>query len=313
MIITMTILKFRINENLPLSLESARNIKFGWIYILKNLVFYYKGLEYIVIPNFLSDDSEVCKLVLKRLKQANQNNKDKRQSLAFFVDKEKKLSKDIGKYEKKKNIQEMDIEKLNILRKEKENILGEIDKIVETDHGQFQQFYKEISETGELKDSIIIDYIFISLNKTDSSFEIKGSIEDVIPGHISRVVKSMSDNDVCELVTLKNRDNGKTYIQDFFNRNELYLILNKATKDKKYKLKNLIIKERLYLARLLLSDEKIKFDDLLRRFEKNREFNYENKRRRKDGNKEWIEFSGKFVQNESNVRKFLTNLDKIKE
>ena len=38
-------MEYRLNENLPLSLESARNIKFAWMYILNNLVFYYKGCQ----------------------------------------------------------------------------------------------------------------------------------------------------------------------------------------------------------------------------------------------------------------------------
>lgn len=300
-------LKFRVNENLPLSFESAKNIRFGWIYILKNLVFYYKGLEYIIIPNFLSDNSEIYKLVLKRLKQANKNNKNKRQSLTSFEDKEKRLNKDIEKYEKKKNNQKKDIEKLNILKMEKENILEEIKK---SERGLIQQFNDEIEETGNLKDSIIIDYLFVTLNRTDLSFEIKGSIEDVIPSRISTVVKSMSTNNVCELVTLKRRDKGKTYIQDFFNREELYFAVNKSSQNNR----NTILKENLYLARLLLNDEKIKFDDLLRRFEENREFNYENKKRiLKDGIKEWIGFPDKFIKDENNVTKLLTDLDKIKE
>ena len=300
-------LKFRINENIPLSFESAKNIKFGWIYILNNLVFNYKGLEYIIIPNVLSDDSAIYKLVLKRLKQANQNNKDKRQRLTSFVDKEKKLSNDIEKYEKKKNKQKKDIEEINNFKIEKENLLKKVELY---DRGLIQQFDDEIEETGNLKDSIIIDYLFVTLNRKDLSFEIKGSIEDIIPGRISTVVKSMSTNNVCELVTLKRRDKGKTYIQDFFNRKELYFAVNKSSQNNR----NTILKEKLYLARLLLNDEKIKLDDLLRRFEKNREFNYENKKRiLKDGIKEWIGFPDKFIKDENNVKKFLTDLDKIKE
>jgi len=303
-------LKSRINENLPLSLESAQNIKFGWIYILENLVFYYKGLEYIIIPNSLSDDPDMYKLVLKRLKQANQNIKFKRESLTSFVDKERKLSKDIKKYEKKKNKQKNDIEELKHLEIEKQNILEEINKIEQTDSGLIHQYNDEIKETGNLKNSITIDYIFVSLNRTDLSFEIKGSIEDVIPGHISKVVKSMIDNNICELVTLKKRNKEQTYIQDFFNRYELYFALNRSTKNNR----NSILKEKLYLAKLLLSDQKIKFNDLLRRFERNRGFDYENKKRLlKDGIKEWIAFPDKFVKDENNVRNFLSDLEKIKE
>lgn len=294
--------KYRLNENLPLSLESAKNIKFAWIYIIKNLVFNYKGLEYIIIPNFLSDDLKIYKLVLKRLVQANQNNKDKKQKLEFFVDKEKLLRGDIGKYEKKK-----DEERINSLKNEKESLLNEIQKL---DRGLFQQFDDDISETGDLKNSIIIDYIFVKLNRTDLSFEIKESIEDVIPSHISTVVTLMGVNNICELITLKRRNKEQTYIQDFFNRKELYFAVNRSSQNNR----NTILKEKLYLAKLLLNDEKIKFDDLLRRFEKNREFNYENKKRiLKNKIKEWIEFPDKFIKDENNMKKFLMDLEKIKE
>ncbi len=300
-------LKFRINENLPLSLESAKHIKFGWIYILKNLVFHYKGFEYIIVPNFLSDNPEIYKSVLKRFTQANKNNKNRRQSLTSFEDKEKKLNKEIEQYDKKKSKQKNDIENLNLLKMQKQNIL---EKIKESDPGFIEQINSEIDETGDLKNSITIDYLFVSLNRTDLSFEIKGSIEDVIPSQISKVVRSMSSNHVCELVTLKKRDQEKTYLQDFFNRNELYFALNRSSQ----KHRNTVLKEKLYLIKLLLNDEKIKFDDLLSRFEKNREFNYENKKRLlKDGIKEWISFPDKFIKDENNIRKLLMDLDKIKE
>ncbi len=70
-------LNYRIRENLPLSLESARNIKFAWSYILEKLVFFYKGLEYIIIPNMLYDDKEAYRKILKRLVRANKGNKKK--------------------------------------------------------------------------------------------------------------------------------------------------------------------------------------------------------------------------------------------
>ena len=66
-------LKYRINENLSFSLESAKNIKFAWMYILDNLVFHYKGLEYIIIPNLLSNNIEIYKLIIQRLTIASRN------------------------------------------------------------------------------------------------------------------------------------------------------------------------------------------------------------------------------------------------
>jgi CRISPR-associated protein Csh1 len=136
-------------------------------------------------------------------------------------------------------------------------------------------------------------------------------MEDVIPSQISKVVEKMrKEPKLTDLVTLKNREKDKTYLQDFFNRNELYHIVNRSATNNG----NSIIKERIYLAKLLLSDLKIDMYDLFYRFHVNRECGYDNnKRLTKEGIKHWIEYPGSFSVSENNVLNFLNELGKIKE
>ncbi len=291
------ILNYRIIEILPLSLESAKNIKFAWMYIIENLDFHYKGLEYIIIPNLLSDDDKIYKLILERLTKANKESKSKGKILEKLRKEEDMLKKVI------KKIKSGDVK----LEKAIEEILSKRNLI---DIGIIQEFNEQLSTINEYLNSITMDYIFILIKKTDLSFEIKGSIEDVIPSQMSNVVKLMHEYKIDDSVKLGKRDREKTLLQDFFNRDELLFIVNRSTKNNS----NKIFEERLYLAKLFLSDIKIKFNDLLKRFEFNRLYNYEQKNRvLKDGVREWIEFPNGFIEKEKNLVKFLTKLDKIQE
>jgi len=304
-------MKYRLDDNLQLSLESARNIKFAWTYILNNLVFYYKGLEYIIVPNLISDDMDLYKTVLNRFRRANKNSSAKRSILERLNAQEKKLEKDIDKLRKKEESNKIDNEKIDKLVHQSEEILSKIKKI---DTGIIGEFDEQINEVGDIKNAITVDYIFTSINRTNLSFEIKGSIEDVIPSHVQNVVAEMANLNISDLVKLGKRDRNETLLQDFFNREELSLIKKGATKDPKTKkLVNKILQERLYLAKLLLTDAKIEFDQLLRRFEENRLLGYDkNKRLTRDGIYEWIEFSGSFIRNEDNIYNFFKRLNKIK-
>lgn len=300
-------MEYRLNENLPLSLESARNIKFAWMYILNNLVFYYKGLEYILIPNLISDDAGLYKTVLNRFRRANKNSGAKKSILEKLNAQEKKLEKDIDKLKKKK-LKPANNEKSNELVQQREKILSEINKI---DTGMIKEFDEQINEVGDIKNAITIDYIFTSINRTNLSFEIKGSIEDVIPSQVRNVVTEMAKpgHIISDLVKLGKRDRKETLLQDFFNREELSFVLNRSQKNNG----NKILQERLYLAKLLLTDTKIEIDQLLQRFETNRLLGYDKKKRlTKDGISEWIEFSKNFTTNEDNIYNFFKRLGKIK-
>lgn len=293
-------MKYRLNENLPLSLESARNIKFAWMYIINNLVFYYKKLQYVLIPNLISHDADLYKTVLNRLRRANKNLGTKKSILKKFTAQEKRLEKDIKKLKTSNN------DNLNELVQQREETLS---KIKELDTGMIREFDEHLNEVGDIKNSITVDYIFTSINRTNLSFEIKGTIEDVIPSHVRNVVIEMANHNISDLVKLGKRDRNEILLQDFFNREELFFVLNRSQKNNE----NKILQERLYLARLMLTDKKIEIDQLLQRFETNRLLGYDKKKRlTKDGIYEWIEFSKSFTTNENNIYNFIKRLGKIK-
>ncbi|MDY0017340.1 MAG: TM1802 family CRISPR-associated protein [Candidatus Delongbacteria bacterium] len=292
-------LNFRLNENLPLSLSSARQIKFAWIYIMENLVFYYKGLEYIIIPHLLTDDNSIFKLVIERLVQAKQKTDSKKTILEKLKAEEKNLINKIEKLKKK-----------NSEYSKEEIELRDVSQDIEIkDIGLIQELNEQVLSLEEHLNSVTLDYLFTSINRTNLSFEIKGTIEDVIPSKITDLVNQMRKNKINDLVKLGTKHIEETYLQDYFNRNELYFAVNKSSKNNE----NSIFTERLHLAKLFLSDTKIKRNDLLKRFEFNRLYDYDHKKRIKKGIAEWIEYSSNFIKKENNIIEFLTKLNKIQE
>ena len=77
-------------------------------------------------------------------------------------------------------------------------------------------------------------------------------------------------------------------------------------------MKNKILQEKIYLARLLLGYLKISYLEVLKRFEHFREFDGENKSRLKDGIKEWIMYPNTFIENENKILKFLKDINAIR-
>ena len=294
----------RLSDNLPLSLESARAIKFAWMYLVHNLVFYFSGLEYVLIPNVLSDDPDLYRAVLKRFQRANENSNKKRTTLQQYSAQEKRLEKDISKIAKGKS--EQNKNKLQELTRQRQELQQMVDQ---TDTGFIRQLDEQIEEVGDLRDSITIDYLFAKIDRTSLSFEIKGSIEDIIPSRIRTVVKRMRDHHINDQVKLGRRNPDETLLQDYFHKKELLHIVNRSTK----KNVNTILQEKLYVARLLLTDIKIDLDSLLARFEENRCYGYDMKKRlTKDGVYQWIEFPQRFVYHDDTIFNFLKRLDKIK-
>ena len=295
----------RLNDNLPLSLESARNIKFAWMYILSNLVFYFKGLEYVVIPNLLSNDAGLYKTVLERFRRANVKSKHKRSVLEQHNAQEKKLVKDIEKIKKKATEKNKGWVELEKQRKE---LLETIDRM---DTGLIRQLDEQIEELGDIKNSITIDFLFTKIDWTSRSFEIKGSLEDVVPSRIQAVVNEMNrpGHIISDRVKLGKRNSDETLLQDYFNRKELSFVLNGSQINNA----NTILQEKLYLARLLLTDMKIDMDSLMARFEENRLYGYDMKKRlNKEGTYLWIEKTSRFTVHDDIVFNFLKRLDKIK-
>lgn len=293
-------LSYRIDENLPLSKESARYIKYAWMYILNNLVFYYKGLEYITIPNIITDDKKMLRMVIDRLVKANNKLSEKRTVIESLKQQEVKLKKQIEKHLKE-----------NKKPKNLEGNIHEVEKKIEqTDLGLIRELNEQVQTLEELVNSVTLDYIFVTINRTNLSFEINGTIEDVLPSCISNVVKKMKDYNIEDLVKLGSKRGGRTYLQDYFGRDELYFALNRSSKENA----NSIKAERISLAKILLTNIKIKHSDLLQKFEYNRSYGYDKKKRlTKEGVQEWIQYSNKFVTDEQNLLNFFNILNKIKE
>ena len=63
-------LKLQIIIKFPMSKDTAKTIKKGWMFAINNLKFYYKGLEYIIIPSMVNFDAEIFKGLIDFLKKA---------------------------------------------------------------------------------------------------------------------------------------------------------------------------------------------------------------------------------------------------
>ena len=98
-----------------------------------------------------------------------------------------------------------------------------------------------------------------------------------------------------------------TYLKDHFGVIEKYAA---ATKVKG--LDNKIMQEKIFLAKLLLGYAKVKYIELLKRFEHFREFDAKNKKKIKDGVKDWIAFPENIVKNENKILEFLQEINAIR-
>jgi CRISPR-associated protein Csh1 len=295
-------LNHRLNANFPVSKQSARAIKLAWIFILKNLVFYYKGLEYLMLPNLLVDNSDCLRQILKRLTNANISSNNKRTILERLYNQEKKVQKDLAKLGKGKNQ-----ERLRLLQ---EQMTENRHEILNTDLGLVEEINEQFGCLDELRNMITVDMVFTSINRTNLSFEIKGSISDVVPSRVSEVVLALKECNISDLVTLKGVNYDKTRLQDFFAREELALVRSRSANN----YKNKILSERLALARLMLTDQKIRMDDLMQRFQYNREFDYTRKRRvTMEGVKKWVAYPENYTNSEDAILRFFSSLNKIQE
>ncbi|SMC78547.1 CRISPR-associated protein Csh1 [Desulfocicer vacuolatum DSM 3385] len=303
-------LNHRVRDNFPLSFESAGKIKLAWIYILEKLVFYYKGLEYILLPNLIMDDDESLRQIISRLVKANAMTKGKPKKLQALRTEEKNLLKNLEQLRrppkgKKKPVAGLN-EQIQELEKNCEEMAQTIEKM---DTGYITEFKIQADYLAELKNAVTLDFIFTVINRTNLSFEVKGSIEDVMPSRLSLVVNAMREQKINENIELKAKIKNKTYLQDYFNRDELYFVLSKTQKHNG----NRILQERLHLARLLLTDAEISMENLMKRFEFNREYDYAHKKRINNGVRDWINYSSTYTQQEQSILSFFQQLNKIKE
>lgn len=308
-------LKHRILDNLPLSQESARYIKFGWLYAKKHLLFYFDGMNFMILPSYAKGDSQEFQTILSKLKTANEQSHQRRNTLKNLANEERKLKDELNKLEKAKNRDE-----LKVVQK-KEDLKRETDKknalFSKISDGLFTNFKDEVQELESIQ-GITLDFIFMELNKNE--VKIYGSLEEVLPSRISKVVQKMRHYNINDTLKIGNKDKTQTYLHDFFHRTELYFYkLNKRKNDPKdasYRPK--ILEERFYLAKLLLTDSQISKTDLHKRFEFNAEFDYEHKKRVDDkGSKVWFyKNSGlEIYQDEQNILSFFEDgeINKIKD
>ncbi|SFV58061.1 hypothetical protein MNB_SV-14-245 [hydrothermal vent metagenome] len=158
------------------------------------------------------------------------------------------------------------------------------------------------------KGGISLDILFTEVNLTNLSVKIFATLEDILPSRINQVVKEMKKQGVSDAI--KRAEGSKdVYLRDYFSQEELFAIVTKNTSG----MKNRIIQEKIYLAKLLLGYAKINRLVLLEKFEHHREYNYEHKKKLTDnGVKEWIVYPNSFVSNEDRVIKFLDSIDAIK-
>ena len=238
-------------NKLPMSLESAKTIKKGWMFAINNLKFYYKGLEYIIIPSMANFDAKIFKGLISFLMQEESEREE-----SF----------------------------MRRLRKQIEN-------------------YDQIN-------SFTLDILFAEVDQTNLSVKIFSTLEDVLPSRIAKVVKLMQERhitDSSKQIQDTDDDIKFTYLKDYFGILEKYAV---ATRVKG--LDNKIMQEKIFLAKLLLGYAKIKYIELLKRFEHFREFDAQNKKKIKDGVKNWIAFPENIVENENKILGFLQEINAIR-
>lgn len=327
--------KKRIVDNLEISQESAKYINRGWLYTIKYLLFYYKGLNYLIIPNFIKQDLVSYKKILEAFKRANVESSirsnDNRKRLSQLSDSISRIAKEeasilkmIEKSKTKKQkknspsllgelesnegklheiqhkIEELQKEKNNLELLIKDDLLDEIDEAISKE--ELRKFLNAIS----------LDLIFVNYDaKYGTLTNIYGTIQDVLPSKISAVKEKMRSHNIVDGIKLKNKDYTKTYLQDYFARFELQAKLSPTINEKN--VQNMIFKERIYLAKLLLSDEQIDYENLFNRFEEAREFDYSGKKRVNDkGIKDWLENTEQYLSKEQQVIKFLKSIESLK-
>jgi len=306
-------LKHRIIDNVPLSKESARYIKFGWLYVRKYLMFYFDGMSFSIIPSYVKENEKEFKAILSTLKLSNEQSQLKRNTLKVIANEEGLIKKEITKLERAKKKDEKNI---SDAKKKLDNEQKKKIKFKLAD-GLFSNFKEDINDL-EFYQGLTVDFIFMEFNKNE--VKIYGSIEEVLPSRVSKIIEKMKENNIKDTILIGDKDNTQTYLHDFFHRDELYFYkMNKRKndpKDSSYRPK--ILAERFYLAKLLLTNSKISRADLHKRFEFNTEYDYEHKKRvDAKGMKSWFDKDNglKIYQDEENILSFFEDeeINKIKD
>lgn len=328
--------KRRIVDTLQLSENSAKYINRGWLYAIKYLLFYYKGLSYLVIPNFIKQDLTNYQKILNAFKTANLESNIKRyearenikrldDSISHIAKEETNILKMIEKSAKKQNIKKksktlfdepvVNEDELNTIKLQKENLQKEKEQLELLIKDDLLDELEETIKKDELREflnAISLDLLFVSYDpKYGTMTNIYGTIQDVLPSKISNVKEKMRIYNIVDGIKMKNKDSAKTYLQDYFARFELQAKFSKTLNEKN--VQNAIFKERIFLAKLLLSDEQIDYENLLNRFEDNREYDYDGKKRIDDkGIKDWLKNPEQYLTRDQQVIGFLKSIDSLK-
>lgn len=300
-------LKQRMPKHLPLSQESARAIRFGWQVVYENLLYRYNGLQYIIIPSLVMDNSTKLRETLIRLRESKEAERRNIDRLREAEDKIKKDLEKLKKQTKKKKIKSSKSEVSEIAGQEQElkTIQAQINE------GMIETLNTETETIQNYLPTLTLDIFFITFSPTDKSFSIQGSIEEFSPSTIAKVSRDMHESKISDKVALKGLDSEKLYLQDYFNREELSLTLQSLETKKKHI--NTVYQERIQLAKLLLEPTSIAYESLYSRFMHHREYDYKGEKRiTPQGTKEWIEHSDWYVPNEQKVLDFLKRHNKLR-
>lgn len=253
---------YQLINRMPLSKQSAKAIKLGWMFVINHLKFDYKDLEYLIIPSMVNFDKKIYKKLLNNLEKAS-------------------------------NIKEISSRENTFMR----------------------HLFSKIKDFKEIN-SFTLDIIFTKIDTKDLSFKILGSLKDVLPSRIKKVINVMQEQNISDSLWVEQNTQEKYfYLRDYFAGKEMYA--EKINKDKNFKkdknFQNTITQERIYLAKILLGFIKIDKKELYKKFEHYRNYNFENKKKlTKEGIKEWIAFSDTFVENEDKMLHFLSSINAIK-
>ncbi|MBE3022107.1 hypothetical protein [Campylobacter sp. 7477a] len=250
--------KIQIINKMPMSKDTAKAVKKGWMFAINYLRFYYKGLEYIIIPSMIDYDEVVFKDMIYFLRES-------KGGLGSFASRE-------------------------------ESFIWLLDEQINS--------YKNIN-------GFTLDIFFTDVNLTNLSVKIFATLEDVLPSKIRKVANLMQQQRISDSIDIIKGDKNEPktiYLRDYFGTTELF------KRSRKLKtLDNKILQEKIVLAKILLGYSKIKYQELLKRFEYFREFEFDGTKKLDDnGVKKWISFPNSYIENEDRVLKFLQEINAIK-
>ena len=179
----------------------------------------------------------------------------------------------------------------------------------EREESFMRRLRKQIENYDQIN-SFTLDILFTEVDQTNLSVKIFSTLEDVLPSRIAKVVKLMQKQhitDSSKQIQDTDDDIKFAYLKDYYGVIEKY---DTATKLKRLDNKNM--QKKIFLAKLLLGYAKVKYIELLKRFEHFREFDAKNKKKIKDGVKDWIAFPENIVKNENKILEFLQEINAIR-